>query len=236
MKIDDKKLKKLLSGKAGARPRGRCPDEERLAAFSEGRLSEADETEVVGHIARCGPCANAVLSLRTILSEPEKEGAAKLPLSLIERARKLDPSGKGIMDVVVEFAKGAARLVKSSGDVVGGMVPATDAVRGGEGQVISENLVTLTKEFPPYSAEVDVEKVRDNTAEISIKLLDKESGSPAKGLRVSLFKEESELESTMLDAGFAVFQDLAFGHYRLDVTRVGEPVGRITLEMKGEGK
>jgi len=99
---------------------------------------------------------------------------------------------------------------------------------------VSDTLITFSKEFPPYLAEVDVEKVKPDRGEITVKLI--EEGRPARGLRVSIFDRDQELESAMLESGVAVFENLKFGEYHLEITRVGEPIGRITLEMKGDGK
>lgn len=235
MKLTDRKIKKIIKGKQSSRPRGPCPDEEALASFIEDKLQGHRADEILGHLARCKPCTDAVMALRTIMSEGDAEAGVRVPLSLIERGRKIDPSRKSAMDVVIRFIKGAVEIVRASGGVAGALVPATEHLRG-ESRVVSENLVTLTKSFSPFSAEVDVEKTRHQQTEITVRLTDENTGSPASGLRVSLFDRDREMESAMIDDGAAVFENLNFGKYRLEITRVGEPVGRITLEMKGEGK
>jgi hypothetical protein len=235
MMVSDDKLKSLMLHSARKRPRGACPSEEKLAAFTEGRMPEAEQETVIGHLARCGTCRENVYVLRRILAEDEQEREFKVPLRLMERARGLDPARTGLMDVVVRFVKGAAEVVRMSADVIGGMAPAVESVRG-EGRVVSDTLITFSKAFPPYLAEVEVEKTRPGQGEISIKFTDEKTRRPASGLRVSLFDEGRELESVMTEEGAAVFENVRFGQYRLEISKVGEPVGRITLAMKGEGQ
>lgn len=235
MKINDEKLKRNAKRRSVKRPRGNCPAEEALAAFVEDKMAPDGQEKVMGHIARCQSCLNSVTILRAVLDEAEQEKAVRIPLSSLEAAKRLDPASKSIMEVVIRFVKGAAEVVKMSGDAVGGLVPAVESVRG-EGRVVSETLVTFKKEFAPYLAEIDVEKVRSDQGEVTVKLIEKEKNRPARGLRVSLFEKGSELESAMLEDGAAVFENIAFGRYRLEITKVGEPVGKITLEMKGDGK
>jgi hypothetical protein len=119
--------------------------------------------------------------------------------------------------------------------VLGGLAQSANQVRG-EGKVVSETLITFTKEFEPYQVEVDIEKVKPDRGEISIRMMEKTDPNPPAGVRVSLFEGSKELESAPLDEGRAVFENLRFGRYRVEITRVGEPIGGITLEMKGEGR
>ena len=165
--------------------------------------------------------------------DPVAEADCRVPLSALERARQLDPAVKGVIEVVIDFASGLAEVIRASGNVMNGFKHASESLRG-ESRAVSDTLITFSKEFPPYLAEVDVEKVKPDRGEVTVTLI--ESGHPAAGLRVSIFQKDDELESSMLDGGMAVFENLKFGQYRLEITRVGEPVGRIALEMKGDGK
>jgi hypothetical protein len=139
------------------------------------------------------------------------------------------------MELVIDFVKGAAKIVKMSDNVIGAPVPAAEALRN-ESRVVSETLVSFTKEFPPYLAEIDVEKVNASSGEITLRLSEKGAAGPLKGVRVSLFDRDRELESSLLEGGETVFENVKFGEYRIEISKVGEPVGRVTLEMKGDGK
>ena len=234
MKVTDLKLKKALARGLKSRPRGSCLADGEIAGYVEGALSEDQQERVQEHLSRCPECLEIVMVTQMASEDVEAHQKIKVPASAIAWARKLDPARKGVMEVVISFAKGAAEVVKMSAGVSGECAPAADAVRG-EGKVVSETLVTFNKQFPPYQAEVDVEKSKKDRGEITVKLMDETSGQPPRGVRVSLFDDDNELESAMLESGLAVFEDLKFGKYRVEITRVGAPIGGITLEMKGDG-
>ena len=42
-----------------------CPDEVRLASFSDGRATAEDQHEIEAHLAECRDCLDALLDLRT---------------------------------------------------------------------------------------------------------------------------------------------------------------------------
>lgn len=235
MKISDEQIKKAVLRSEADRSPGSCPGEERLAAFIEDKLGEGDREKFATHLARCPECLESVIVMRALLAEAEKERAFRVPLKAIERARKLDPAHRTIMDLAVSFASGAAKVLSVSDGVKGGLAPATESLRG-ESRVVSETLVTFTREFPPYLAEVEIERARPDRGEITVRLADLDTRVAPRGVRVSLFENGGELESSMLEDGECVFENLKFGHYRVEITRVGEPIGGIALEMKGDGK
>ena len=235
MKLSDKELMRAASRQSASRPRGECLDEEVLAAFAEDCVSPEVYDAALAHAARCRDCADVLFIVRAILEEPEAEAAVRVPLKLLIMAKKLDPAAESVMEVVIRFAKGAAEVLRMSAGVVEGLVPVPEALRG-EGQVVSDTLVTFQKRFPPYLAEVEVERVKANRGELTVRLLDQETGGYAEGVRVSLFEKDREVESEVVHEGTAVFENLKFGQYRVEITMVGEPIGRITVEMKGEGQ
>jgi len=233
MKITDEKIKRTVGQLLRSRPRGNCPDESTLGAFADGVLAEAGQEEIIRHLSRCKICFATVSALRDLAERPEKEAACRVPEAALERARRLDPAAKSALSVVIDFARGLAQILSASEGVISGRAFSPACARG-ETRAVSETLVTFSREFPPYQAEVDVEKTKPDRGEVTVTLL--ESGRLAAGLRVSIFQKDAELESSMLDGGTAVFENLKFGEYRLEITRVGEPVGRIDLAMKGDGK
>ncbi len=75
----------------GSRLRWRCPDEERIAAYVNGRLASPAREKVEGHLARCEPClSQLVFLLRLEKAHPPPP----VPESLLVRARAL-PASEG---------------------------------------------------------------------------------------------------------------------------------------------
>ena len=85
--MDDKGLTRLLRVReAGAdRPRWRCPDAARLAAYVGHRAEAADEARIEAHLAGCTACLEQVVFL---LRRPGSEEST-VPPELVSRARDL---------------------------------------------------------------------------------------------------------------------------------------------------
>ncbi len=87
-------LERLLSTRTagrGSRWRWRCPDEERIAAYVDGRLASPARERVEGHLARCEAClGQLVFLLRLEKAQPPPP----VPESLLARARASAASGR----------------------------------------------------------------------------------------------------------------------------------------------
>ncbi|GEM_PF-1177307 len=232
----DKLIKGFLATHNGQkRAQGACPDAETVAAFFEGKLDEGLERQTREHFLSCDRCLELAVTLAPQFEETEIESSIRVPLNSYNRVMRLDPARGSPWEVVVNFARGVAKALKAGAGISVASPSPAEAFRGGQ-RVISENLVAFHKEFPPYLAEIEVEKIRGDQGEVTVSVSEKETGKPAKGLRVSLFDPDRELESYALEQGQAVFEKVRFGKYSLNLTREGNEIGRISLNMKGEGK
>jgi hypothetical protein len=231
MDIIDRLIKGYLRKESKMRQKTKCLDEEILAAFYDGKLDEGLEKQVREHLLSCDKCIELAAAIVPQFDEKDIEEKVKVPLRSLNRVMRLDPAREGAWEVMVSFARDVVQSIKTGGDVsVTSPVPA-EAFRGGP-QVISESLVAFKKEFPPFFAEIEVEKVKDDKGEITVSVSEKETGQPARGLRVSLFDPKKELESYVLDHGRAVFENIKFGKYLLHLTKKGKEIGKISLNMK----
>ena len=85
--MDEIELTRLLrlQGRTGNRRGWRCPDEARLAAYAEHRLSGTDQARLESHLADCGACLDQV---EFLLGQPA--GAkSPVPPQYLSRARAL---------------------------------------------------------------------------------------------------------------------------------------------------
>ena len=85
--MDEKDLKRLLRvRKPGSQRSGwRCPDEMRLAAYVEHRMSVAEEARIERHIAACAACLEQVV----FLARHRVPDQAPVPRHLLSRAGDL---------------------------------------------------------------------------------------------------------------------------------------------------
>lgn len=231
MDLIDKLIRDFCNLKASEHQPSPCPDEDTIAAFAEGKLEKPDIQRIKEHLISCDNCLELAKSLAKQMEEQDIESSVNVPLRSLGRVMRLDPAREGAWDIVVDFARGMVNAFKSSGEASFAEPVAAGAFRGVQ-KVISENLVVLQKEFPPFHAEIEVEKINNNRGEITIQVNEKETRKPAKGVRVSLYDPERELESYLLDKGHAVFENLKFGKYSIRLTKKGEIIGKISLDMK----
>ena len=215
----DKIIKKqIISLSTPAPDPGPCPSEETLAAFVDGELSGSDEVAAREHLLDCSACLDAA---RIISRLPEDEVEGPAPAKLLRRVLRLDPAKEGLLDVVVKFGQEVAQVIRNTGEAVSYTRAIPQLVRSGR-QVVSETLVTFSKVFPPYAAEVEVEKVKSDRSEITVRVRQMEGGRPARGMRVSMFEAGRELESYLSDEeGQVVFENVRFGKYRLNLIQTG---------------
>jgi hypothetical protein len=98
-------LVRLRCGRAGGRGirlRWFCPDEERIAAYVDGRLPRPARAKVERHLARCEPC----LSQAAFLLRLENSGPPpSVPASVLARARDLpEPVWRRVLALDLRWA------------------------------------------------------------------------------------------------------------------------------------
>jgi len=237
--LDELIKKKIASLSAKPGDPGPCPAEETLAAFLDGGLGGPEETAVREHLLECASCLEAA-GVVSRLVEDEAAEAERVPGKWLRRVMRLDPAKEGLLDVAVKFGQEVVQVIRSTGEAVSYTKAIPEMVRS-EKQAVSETLVTFAKVFPPFKAEVEVEKVKPDRSEITVRVKELEGGRPARGVRVSMFDpagqgQGRELESYLADhEGEVVFENVRFGKYRLNIVQTGKEIGKISLNMKGEG-
>lgn len=85
-----------------------CPDEHLIAGFAEGRLGDADQARIEGHVADCAACASLVGELSRQRHDVAAEAVPELALA---RARRLGAGRPGGWSSFVPHAAAAAIAV-----------------------------------------------------------------------------------------------------------------------------
>jgi len=84
--MDDKQLRRIFhAGMTTEKPGRWCPDEVRLAAYFEHRLSPEEEAQIEAHLADCGAC---LAQLEFLVRQPCATGSP-VPPQVASRARDL---------------------------------------------------------------------------------------------------------------------------------------------------
>ncbi len=204
------------------------PDEEMLVNFCEGRLSKEDYKAIQEHLLRCEHCAEAV-SLYNLKVEAKRS----VPEFLIKKAKDLvkEKTLQVILEIILSIKEKALEIINTTGDVIlGNEVIPLPVLRSRQIRALNEEM-TVVKEFQDIRINVNIEKKDKDKVKICIFLSDKDTARPLSDLRVSLLKDDIELESYMVDSGKATFDKVAFGKYELQISQRDKDLGSIKLQI-----
>ena len=221
-------IQKLLSKRSATETRLGCPDENSLAAYLTGSISDQQRDGLEAHLAECRFC------LSEMTAAHESGATANAPQRLVERAMALVAGSKqdGVLDLVVRFVKDSLELVHQAGDWIATMAPQPAAVRGAQSPS-ANGLVRVEKEFGDLKVGVEMERGEGDLCQLSVSVFSAD-GKPAEAVRVSLMAGEREQASYLARQGRAVFDSITKGNYKLVIFRGGTSLGIITLSIEAE--
>ena len=213
--------------------RTRCPDEERLADYLEGRLSEKERSHVEEHLAGCEICLEGLAVTSRLMQDRDRFELDHVSNEVTEAAVRLVTSRTAItQDSLIKKLKESVNNIGSSiSDVLcpgQGWLPAT--VRGSR-TIVSDDCVCLKVSFEEIETEIEIEKTGSSSAHIRVK--PQKAGKYRRVLRITLKQGKREVASYLLDGLYVLFEDIAFGHYSISLAKNGIPLGSYIFEVKG---
>jgi len=206
------------------------PSEEVLACFLEDKLSQADKDLTQSHLLRCNKCAE-YLSVQLRI---EPHLSKDVPVSLLEKVKRI--LGSGIKDNIFEIAlrlkDKAWEIIQTSGDVLVDqeLIPAP-VLRSRQINEFKEE-VNILKDLHEFRILARLEIKSNKDFSLMIKVKDKQGRRINKSLRVTLIKNEVELESYISDTGNSVFENILPGDYRVEITQKAYLAAVIDLKVK----
>jgi len=219
-----RKYKSGVSGKAEVHP-----DEEAMACFWEGKLSAEESETIKSHLTKCVECAEA-FSIQACL---EKTGELEVPPDLIPAIKKALIEGikDPILEIILKFKESFFELVSTSGDVLVGqeLMPAP-LLRSRKIKNFKDE-VTILKDFDNIRAEIKIENKGESVFTLAILIKEKQSSVPLKDLRVTLSREDSELESYVSDSGKVIFDHVLTGKYTIEISNPEKRLASILLNI-----
>ncbi|MEA3359998.1 MAG: hypothetical protein U9R17_11425 [Thermodesulfobacteriota bacterium] len=212
-----------------------CPDEEMLADYIEGRLSDYERYETEKHIALSGICLEEFIVAHNIIRHWEQFDHDTVPSEVTHAAVRLIKSRSSLSYTTI-LRETVKRSIKGLQRKVSGLFPLTlwgawdlSSIRGSE-KVIFKDLIHLKKTFKEIDAEIEIEKTGENKTLIRIKLL--KDPIQGKRIRVTLKKGEREISSHLLIEEYVLLEDIPFGHYNLTFIRDREKLGTYSFNIK----
>lgn len=212
----------------------RCPDEERLGEYLEGRLSEEDRSQMEEHLSDCQICLEALVITNSLVRGRDGFELHPVPDGVTEAAMHLVARQSATFDSLLGKLKG---FVRDLGPRISDAIWLTPSgkwrlapIRGSR-RLASENLVRLRVPFREIETEIEIEKIGAGKAHIRVKF--PKANKPRKATRVTLKKGEREIASYLLDGAYVLFENIPFGHYGICLAENGNNLGTYVFEIKG---
>ena len=213
----------------------KCPDEEMLADYLEGRLSEGEKSQMEKHISDCEICFQAAIIGKDLIKGEVLPDLESVPEDVTQAAVRL-VRGRGSIPLTSLWEKinGPIKgLCQWLSDLFGPMPRREMAYMPtrGDKKDLSDELIRFRKTFKEIKTEIEIEKTGEGKALIRVKC--HYIKKPGKGIRITLKKGEREIFSELLnDKDYVLFEDVPFGHYNLVFTRGGVELGTCPFEIK----
>lgn len=205
-----------------------CPDEETIVCFCEGRLSKEAAQNFKKHILKCERCAQ-IVTLYQLDIDPKKA----VPDFLLKEAKNLlNKPLVDLLEIKIAIKKKFIELINSTGDVVlNNEIFPMPVLRSRKIKNLREE-IEIVKEFKDLKINVNIEQKHGFQVKVIIKICDKNTSLPIENLRISLMKDNIELESYLIDSGSVIFDKVTSGNYNLRIFQNHDLIGLINLNIK----
>ena len=206
------------------------PDEEEMACFCEGKLSGQENNRIKLHLLSCDNCAEAFVTQFRLTDLKD----SKVPEELINRMKNLidqkdEPSP---LEIFLQIRGEILELIDTAGDVLVGqeLVPApilrTRKIKDFKDEI------TIFKDFEDVRVQIKIENKGKELFDFRITVIDKNTQAAVKGIRVTVLKNNLELESYLSDTGVVKFEQMSLGSYTLEITCAGNKLATLLLDIK----
>lgn len=206
------------------------PDEESLACFAENKLSGKDKEIVQKHLISCNICAEYV----SVQLKIQPHLSLDLPLPLEEKIKNMVIRGskENLFEIFLKLKDKALEIIQTSGDVLVGqeLIPAP-VLRSRQINEFKEE-ISILKDIQQLRVLAKIQNKNSKKFSLAITVKDKLSQKTYKNLRITLIKDEIELESYMTDSGSSFFENIPPGDYLVEVSREGQKIAVIGLKVK----
>jgi len=206
------------------------PDEEAWACFLEGRLPKEENERIKAHLLSCDSCAeNFTLQLKL------KPAFIKdVPAELLEQMKNLvSPEVRpSILEIFLALGEKTLEILNTTGDVLVGreFVPAP-VLRSRRIKDFKDEIMIL-KDFKDIRVEVKIENKRGQAFDLTVFVKDKQTHCVIKDLRVTLLKDDLELESYLTTSDRVIFEHILLGKYTVEISNIESKIASILLDIR----
>lgn len=206
------------------------PDEEELACFIEGRLSEKENESLTLHVLKCERCAEIIFT-QAVLNVSE---VPEVPQEVILSVKNLAGSREkhSFLEIILRLKDEMLEVLNTNGDILVGreLVPApvlrSRQIKDFKGQVV------ILRDFKNVRIEAKIENKGAKVFNLNIIAREKQTNNPIRSLRVTLLRDNLELESYLTDSGSVTFEHVLLGKYSVEVTALENRLATLILDIR----
>lgn len=209
-------------------PQQAHPDEEAMACFLEHRLPQEESERIKEHLIACDACARAfAIQIRLEAAEDRI-----VPEELLARVKNLAAVQVFPLEIFLKVKEKFLEILSTSGDVLVGQefVPAP-VLRSRQFKDFKDE-VTILKDFQDVRVEIKIENKYGKAFNLAIMVKEKATQKIMKDLRVTLLKDDLELESYLNDSGRVTFEHVSLGKYTIEISGLQRNVASVLLDIK----
>lgn len=208
----------------------KCLSEVELGAYIEGRLSPDKKESLDRRLAECRECRRELAAVKQVLSCKDPVRMQDAPEALIRKVIKSYPVRHGFFDIILSLVKDSIDVVRSSPYInIFSPVPLAGLRNR---KVMSPRMIVITKAFDNIDVELDIEKLEDDLCNIKVLASESGTGILMNNLRVDLVSEWRELDSSLLQNGEVIFEDINPGRYLIKIHKNGMIFGELIIKIE----
>jgi hypothetical protein len=206
------------------------PSEESLASFLEDKLPANDKNMVLEHLLSCQVCAECL----SVQLKIQPHLSLDVPVPLLEKIKNLvgQEISENLLEIFLKLKEKALEIIQTTGDVLLGqeLVPAP-VLRSRKISEFKEE-VSILKDLQQIRVMAKIQNKSTQSFNLTITVKDKQSLNIDKNLRITLIKDDLELESYINDSGSSFFDNILPGNYIVEISRQGQREAVIDLKVK----
>jgi hypothetical protein len=205
------------------------PDEEAMACFVDGKLPQQEAEQIKLHLLSCDHCSQN-LAIQANLDYSEQEC---VPKNLLDQAKSLveNCDSLSVLEIIFKLKVDLLELINTTGDVLVGQefIPAP-RLRSRKIKNFRDEVIIL-KDFKDIRLEVKIENKQGESFNVTVIAKEKETQKLIKDLRITLAKDDLELESYHTETGKVIFENILLGRYSIGVSKAENKLASVLLDI-----
>ncbi|MDD4953744.1 MAG: zf-HC2 domain-containing protein [Candidatus Omnitrophica bacterium] len=205
------------------------PDEETLACFLEGRLPRNDAEVVRAHLLNCDRCAEIfALSLK---NQPQE---IEVPEELLKRVKAMATPAQDttLLEIILKLKDQFLEVINTTGDLLVGQELVPAPLLRSRSIKDFQDRITILKDFHDIRVEVKIENKAGKAFDLAITVRNRQTQKVIRDVRVTLIKDDLELESCLSDSGVVIFEHVLLGKYKIDISTVTQKLASVLLDIR----